>query len=393
MPATGTSAMAPTTIPTEAEPLMTRALAAYFVMGDDTVRDLRARGWEYGDIATAGNIAVRSRRPFAVIARDYEDRHDWTQVAQDMNVPAEQIYVASNSPRYVMIRPTPQEMERMQIARLDEAYQRTLDQYRQNLAQATPPTPDQRLAEASPAAPPNAGQGNTAQPNAAPPNAGQPNGVAPNAAQPNAGQPNAGQPNAAQPDAGQPNNVVPPATAVAPEANANAAPGAPPATALPSTYAATTISPVERVASARLELAPANSSALLQRAVGQYYALPPATIRDLEAQGWSLADILVAGNLAHRSEATFEEVVALHQNGEDWRGIAERIGVPAEDLYAPTMANRVETGDLMQLREMGENGERNHDREMRDRDRDRDRATSEERRNHNNERLPEDQNR
>jgi hypothetical protein len=311
------SMSAPVTIPREAEPLMTRALAAYYVMGDETVQSLRSRGWEYGDIATAGNIAVRSRRPFAQIARSYEERRDWTAVARDVNMAPEQVYIATNSPRYVMIRPTPQEMERMQIARLEEAYQRTLEQYRQTIAQAAPPNPDGRLAEA-----PSAVTG-TPQPNAAQPNA--------------------------QPDA-----AVPPPAAQVPQPDPNAAPApvTPDPTRITTNYQSAIITPVERVASARLELAPTTSSALLRRAVAHYYALNPATIRDLEAQGWSLADVLVAGNLAHRSEATFEEVVALRQGGEQWPGIAERIGVAGEEVFMPTMARRVESGDWRVLSEM-----------------------------------------
>jgi hypothetical protein len=288
-------ATAPVTITPEAEPLMTRALAAYYLMGDDTVRTLRARGWEYGDIATAGNIAVRSRRPFAEVARTYEERRDWTVVARDMNVAPEQVYMATNSPRYVMIRPTAQEMERMQMARLEEAYQRTLEQYRQSLAQASPPT-NGRIAEASPDA-------------AVPPPAAQ----------------------------ADPNTPPPPA------------PTTPDPTRITTNYQSVIITPSERVASARLELAPSTSSALLRRSVAHYYALPPSTIRELEAQGWSLSDILVAGNLSHRSEASFDEVVALRQGGEEWRGIAERIGVAPEELHMPTTARRVEAGNLMLL--------------------------------------------
>jgi hypothetical protein len=329
-------AMAPVTIPQEAGPLMTRALAAYYVIGDEVVLDLRARGWEYGDIATAANIAVRSRRPFVAVARSFEERRDWTTVAQEMNLAPEQIYIAANSPRYVMMRPTPQEMERMQAARLDEAYQRTLEQYRQSLAQARPPTPDGRLGEASPATP------GASRATAAPGTLGVTAESSPAAGQPTTpaapGAPQAGQPDTVQPDP----------------------------TRIATDYRSATLTPAERVASARLELAPANSSPLLRRAVANYYVLHPATIRELEAQGWSLADVLVAGNLAHRSDASFDEVVALRQGGEEWRGIAERIGVASEDLYTPTMARRVEVGDWLMLRAQPEARDRPIDRDRRE---------------------------
>jgi hypothetical protein len=331
-------ATAPTTIPREAEPLMTRALAAYFVTGDEMIGELRARGWEYGDIAAAGNLAARSRRPFSEVARIYEDRRDWTAVAREVNVAPEQVYVASNSPRYVMIRPTPQEMERMQIARQQEAYRQTLARYQEAVARyqaANDPAlaADRRLAEANAAAP-EQGQATAPGTPAAPP-----------AAVPAA-------PDAARPDAAVPPAPVPPATE-RPDPNIVLDPSI---TEQP--YTSTAMTPIERVASARLELAPADSGALLRRAVAQYYALHPSTVRDLQAQGWSLADVLVAGNLAHRSEATLDEVIALRQSGEEWRAIAERIGVASEEIHEPTMVRRIAAGYPLPVMERRDSEER-----------------------------------
>jgi hypothetical protein len=101
------------------------------------------------------------------------------------------------------------------------------------------------------------------------------------------------------------------------------------------------MTPVERVAGSRLELAPRDQPALLRRAVSTYYVIPSGTMRDLETRGWTLTDVLVAGNLAHRSEASLEEVIALKDAGQDWNTIADRIGVATSDVYQPTAIRRV----------------------------------------------------
>jgi hypothetical protein len=226
----------------------------------------------------------------------------------------------------------------MQIARQQEAYRQTLARYQEAVARyqaANDPAlaADRRLAEANAAAP-EQGQATAPGTPAAPP-----------AAVPAA-------PDAARPDAAVPPAPVPPATE-RPDPNIVLDPSI---TEQP--YTSTAMTPIERVASARLELAPADSGALLRRAVAQYYALHPSTVRDLQAQGWSLADVLVAGNLAHRSEATLDEVIALRQSGEEWRAIAERIGVASEEIYEPTMVRRIAAGYPLPAMERRDSEER-----------------------------------
>jgi hypothetical protein len=308
-------------IPREAEPLMLRVLGAYYVTGDAPIRELRSRGWSFGDIATAGNLAARSGRPLYEVARAYEERRDWTMVARDLNVPADDVYVAVNSSRYVMVRPTPEE----------EA----------QIAAATPMPGESQIATATPV--PEAPTGVAAPNTAVAP--GTP--VAPSAAAP---PPTAVTPGTPVAPAAPATPVTPdtratPATTGTPDATAPAA-GATPtpeAGAAGSPVPPRSLTPAERVAASRLELAPRDQSAILRRAVATYYALPASTVRELESRGWNMGDVLVAGNLAYRSEATFEEVVALHDAGQDWSAVAGRIGVAAEDLYQPTMIRRVRT--------------------------------------------------
>lgn len=346
--ATGDGAgMAPDSaaIPREAEPLMLRALGAYYVTGDAPIRELRARGWSFGDIATAGNLAVRSGRPLYQIARDYEDRHDWTMVARDVNVPAEDLYAAVNTPRYVMVRPTLEEEAR--IAAAPTAGNTELA--------AVPPAPGTPETPATAAAPGTVETpGTPAAPNAAaPPAAALAPGtaVAPSAPATPA-TPEAAPPPGTPAETAPAGAAVPPGAAVAPSAPTAPAGTAPEATVVPEVGATPeagapipprSLSPAERVAASRLELAPRDQSEILRRAVSTYYALPASTVRELEARGWNLGDILVAGNLAHRSEATLEEIVALHDAGQDWNGVAGRIGVAPEDLYQPTAVRRVTT--------------------------------------------------
>jgi hypothetical protein len=334
--ATGDGAgMAPDSaaIPREAEPLMLRALGAYYVTGDAPIRELRARGWSFGDIATAGNLAVRSGRPLYQIARGYEDRHDWTLVASDVNVPADDLYAAVNTPRYVMVRPTLEEEAR--IAAASTAGNTELA--------AVPPAPGTPETPATPAAP------NAAAPPAAAPAPG--TAVAPSAPTTPATPEAPGTPGTPA-ETAPAGAAVPPGAAVAPSAPTAPAGTAPEATVVPevgttpeagASIPPRSLSPAERVAASRLELAPRDQSEILRRAVSTYYALPASTVRELEARGWNLGDILVAGNLAHRSEATLEEIVALHDAGQDWNGVAGRIGVAPEDLYQPTAIRRVTT--------------------------------------------------
>jgi hypothetical protein len=233
------------TIPPEAEPLMVRALSAYHVTDDTAFRELRHRGWSFADMAAAGNLAARSRRPLPQITRAYQARHNWAAVAREVNVPADEIYLVLNGPRAVILTEAADEEPRTPARR-----------------------PDQR--------------GGRPEARRAP----------------------------QRPPRGRPSRVR---------------------------------TPAERVAGARLELTPRSPAALLQRAVATYYALPPVTMRQLGAGGWTLGDFLVAGNLAYRSEASFEEIAALRDAGQEWDTIARQIGVAPEDLYRPALSRRVTT--------------------------------------------------
>lgn len=223
---------------------MIRALSAYHVTDDAVFADLRRQGWSFADMAAAGNLAARSRRPLPQITRAYQARHNWAVVAREVNVPPDEIYLVLNAPRAVLLTEAAEE------------------------APLTPaPQPDQRGGSQARRTP-------------------------------------------QQPGRGQPSRVR---------------------------------TPAQRVAGARLELTPRTPAALLHRAVATYYALPPAAMRELEAGGWTLGDVLVAGNLTYRSEASFEEIVALRDAGQEWDAIARQVGVGPEDLYRPGVARRVKT--------------------------------------------------
>jgi lambda repressor-like predicted transcriptional regulator len=232
------------TIPPQAEPLMIRALSAYHVTDDAVFGELRRQGWSFADMATAGNLAARSRHSLPQITRAYQARHNWAVVAREVNVPPDEIYRVLNAPRAVLLT---------------------------GAAEEAPVTPARR---------PDQRRGSQAR---RPPQ---------------------------RPARGQPSRVR---------------------------------APAERVAGARLELTPRTPAALLHRAVATYYALPPATMRGLEAGGWTLGDFLVAGNLTYRSEASFEEIAALRDAGQEWETIARQIGVAPEDLYRPASPRRVTT--------------------------------------------------
>jgi hypothetical protein len=231
------------TIPREAEPLMIRALSAYHVTGDTAFLELRRQGWSFADMAAAGNLAARSRRPLPRIVRAYEARRDWAAVAREVNVPPDAVYLALNAPRAVILTDMVAEQP--------------------------------------------------ASPVGARPRRGPAVGRAPQ-----------------RPAAGRLRRPL---------------------------------TPAERVAGARLELTPRNPAALLNRAVATYYALPPVTMRDLAARGWTLGDLLIAGNLAYRSEASFEEIVALRDAGQEWDAIAQRVGVDPEEMYQPAVPRGITT--------------------------------------------------
>jgi hypothetical protein len=99
-----------------------------------------------------------------------------------------------------------------------------------------------------------------------------------------------------------------------------------------------------RVAGARSEFVSRRPAVLLRRAVATYYGLPDATLRSLEAQGWRLEEILIAGNLSVRSELSFEEILALRSVSRDWREVARRSGVRQAEIYEPTISRRVSAG-------------------------------------------------
>jgi hypothetical protein len=97
----------------------------------------------------------------------------------------------------------------------------------------------------------------------------------------------------------------------------------------------------ERVAGARMEFVEPRPGVLLRRIIGTYYGLPDARLRSLEATGWTLAEILVAGNLSVRSEFSFEEILALRSRSRDWPEVARRSGVRQTEIYQPTIPRRV----------------------------------------------------
>ena len=96
----------------------------------------------------------------------------------------------------------------------------------------------------------------------------------------------------------------------------------------------------QRVAGARMEFVKLETDELIRRAIATYYALPAGTLRSLEARGWNLEPILVAGNLSVRSEASFAEIVALRDSGLDWPAVAQRLGVDPEEIFRPTISRR-----------------------------------------------------
>jgi hypothetical protein len=56
---------------------------------------------------------------------------------------------------------------------------------------------------------------------------------------------------------------------------------------------------------------------------------------DAEARGWTLGDVLVAGNLNVRFRRPWDEIVRWRSQGLEWSAIARRAGVTAEELYQP----------------------------------------------------------
>jgi hypothetical protein len=81
-------------------------------------------------------------------------------------------------------------------------------------------------------------------------------------------------------------------------------------------------------------------NALLRDAAERYYVLGAGTVRELEARGWTLGDVLTAGNLEQRSSTTFWQIVALREGGRDWSEVATELGVPTRDLYQPRSFRR-----------------------------------------------------
>jgi hypothetical protein len=104
--------------------------------------------------------------------------------------------------------------------------------------------------------------------------------------------------------------------------------------------------PGQRVAGARMEFVRPEPATLLRRAVASYYVLPEMTLRELQARGWSLDHVVVAGNVGIRSELTFEEIVTLWESHRDWPEVARRAGVDPSEIYQPTVPRRPATVGL-----------------------------------------------
>ncbi len=88
---------------------------------------------------------------------------------------------------------------------------------------------------------------------------------------------------------------------------------------------------------------PDDPNTVLRDAAERYYVLGTGTVRELEARGWTLGDVLTAGNLEQRSNTSFWQIVALRESGRNWSQVATEIGVPAGDIYQPRSLRRAST--------------------------------------------------
>lgn len=77
---------------TPAQHLMHDVIASYFGLSHTEVMDLNGRGYSYEDIATAANVAARSGHPIADVIAMHDRGMDWTQIASQLNVSADDIY-------------------------------------------------------------------------------------------------------------------------------------------------------------------------------------------------------------------------------------------------------------------------------------------------------------
>jgi hypothetical protein len=84
-----------------------------------------------------------------------------------------------------------------------------------------------------------------------------------------------------------------------------------------------------------IALAPDDPRRLLRLAVERYCALGAGTAGDLEERGWTLGDILVAGNLFFLSDTGFWEIVQQRGARREWSTIARAIGVSPDQIYQP----------------------------------------------------------
>jgi beta-lactam-binding protein with PASTA domain len=82
---------------------------------------------------------------------------------------------------------------------------------------------------------------------------------------------------------------------------------------------------------------PGDPATVLRLALDNY---PPIAgrVRPLEASGWTLEDILVAGNLNVRFSYSWDEIIRLRAQGLDWDTIAGRKQVSGVELYQPHSA-------------------------------------------------------
>jgi hypothetical protein len=73
--------------------------------------------------------------------------------------------------------------------------------------------------------------------------------------------------------------------------------------------------------------APGDVQEFLRLAIRNYYALPTEAVAELEARGWTIGDILVAGNLERRSHTGFWTIATWRDSGQEWSAIADRLGI------------------------------------------------------------------
>jgi hypothetical protein len=75
--------------------------------------------------------------------------------------------------------------------------------------------------------------------------------------------------------------------------------------------------------------------AVLRLVLQEHYPPTSGRVVDAEARGWTLGDVLIAGNLNVRFRRPWDEIVRWRSQGLEWSAIARRAGVTAEELYQP----------------------------------------------------------